>query len=112
MIKPRRGPRRLAALVVTVVGAATTVLAGGPASAGEAPVGSVRIVRDEYGVPQVYAATAGALFFGDGYATAQDRLRQADLVRRTATATLFGQRRAERWRAMSSSAATTAAWIG
>jgi penicillin amidase len=47
-----------------------------------------RIVRDEYGVPHVYASTERGLFFGNGYAQAQDRLWQADLVRRTATGTL------------------------
>ena len=89
MTETRRRPRQLAALVVMAVGLATAVLAFGPAASAETgPAGSVRIVRDEFGVPQVYAATAGALFFGDGYATAQDRLWQADLVRRTATGTL------------------------
>ncbi|HEV7205661.1 MAG TPA: penicillin acylase family protein [Jatrophihabitans sp.] len=44
-----------------------------------------RIERDSYGVPRVYADTAPALFYGDGYAQAQERLWQADLVRRTAS---------------------------
>ncbi|HEY3631548.1 MAG TPA: penicillin acylase family protein [Jatrophihabitantaceae bacterium] len=62
-----------------------------PAAAWAAPThhdGGARIVRDEYGVPHVYASTERALFFGNGYAQAQDRLWQADLVRRTATGTL------------------------
>src|SRR5262249_10958776 len=36
----------------------------------------------------VYASSVRALFYGDGYAQAQDRLWQADLIRRTATGTL------------------------
>ena len=41
------------------------------------------IVRDRYGVPHIYARTAHDLFFLQGYATAQDRLFQLDLFRRT-----------------------------
>ena len=41
------------------------------------------IVRDRYGVPHIYAQTAHDLFFLQGYATAQDRLFQLDLFRRT-----------------------------
>lgn len=41
------------------------------------------IARDAYGVPHIYATTAHDLFFLQGYATAQDRLFQLDLFRRT-----------------------------
>ena len=41
------------------------------------------VVRDAYGVPQVYARTTHDLFFLQGYVTAQDRLFQLDLYRRT-----------------------------
>ncbi|HEV2011019.1 MAG TPA: penicillin acylase family protein [Candidatus Limnocylindria bacterium] len=41
------------------------------------------IVRDAYGVPHIYAQTAHDLFYLQGYATAQDRLFQLDLFRRT-----------------------------
>ena len=41
------------------------------------------IVRDRYGVPHIYAQTAHDLFFLQGYAIAQDRLFQLDLLRRT-----------------------------
>jgi penicillin amidase len=41
------------------------------------------IVRDGYGVPHIFAATAHDLFFLQGYVTAQDRLFQLDLFRRT-----------------------------
>ena len=41
------------------------------------------IVRDTYGVPHIFASTTHDLFFLQGYATAQDRLFQLDLTRRT-----------------------------
>ncbi len=45
---------------------------------------SVRIDRDEWGIPHVYAPNDDDLFFGFGYATAQDRLFQLDYLRRRA----------------------------
>ena len=42
----------------------------------------VRIIRDEYGVPHVYGSTLEATWYGVGYAVGQDRLWQADLLRR------------------------------
>lgn len=36
----------------------------------------VEILRDEYGVPHIFAATAEAAAFGSGYAQAQDRLEE------------------------------------
>ena len=44
----------------------------------------VEIVRDTIGIPHVYAADAHDLFFAQGYVTAQDRLWQMDVNRRTA----------------------------
>ncbi|HEV2249441.1 MAG TPA: penicillin acylase family protein [Candidatus Limnocylindria bacterium] len=41
------------------------------------------IVRDGFGVPHIFANTTHDLFFLQGYATAQDRLFQLDLFRRT-----------------------------
>jgi penicillin amidase len=38
--------------------------------------GAVRIVRDEYGVPHVYASSERALRYGEGYAIGEDRLWQ------------------------------------
>jgi penicillin G amidase len=43
--------------------------------------GEVRVARDEYGVPQVYADTPEDLFFGQGYVQAQDRFFQMDFRR-------------------------------
>jgi penicillin amidase len=45
-------------------------------------------VRDEYGVPHVYADDLGALFFGFGHAVAEDRLFQLEMTRRSAWGTV------------------------
>lgn len=44
---------------------------------------SVKIIRDGFGVPHVYAATRYDLFFGYGYAVAEDRLFQIEMAKRT-----------------------------
>jgi len=46
---------------------------------------TVTIVRDSYGVPHVFADSDAALYYGNGYAVAQDRLFQLEKYRRTAT---------------------------
>ncbi len=48
----------------------------------------VTIIRDERGVPHVHAADVRSLFYGVGYAQGQDRLWQAETLRRAATGTL------------------------
>lgn len=48
----------------------------------------VRIERDDWGLPHVFAESDDDLFFGFGYATAQDRLFQLDTLRRRATGRL------------------------
>jgi penicillin amidase len=48
----------------------------------------VEILRDSYGVPHVYGAAERDLFFGLGFAMAQDRLWQMDYLRRKATGRL------------------------
>jgi penicillin amidase len=59
-----------------------------PAAEGAVPVkgprGPVRIARDGWGIPHVEAGSDADLFFGFGYATAQDRLFQLDYLRRKA----------------------------
>lgn len=42
----------------------------------------VRVVRDRWGVPHIYARNADDLFFAQGFVQAQDRLFQMDLWRR------------------------------
>jgi len=46
------------------------------------------IIRDEYGVPHVFANSREELAYGVGYAIAEDRLWQADVFRRQATGRL------------------------
>src|SRR5262250_3804372 len=36
----------------------------------------IEILRDEYGVPHIFAPTAAAAAFGSGYAQAEDRLEE------------------------------------
>ncbi len=46
------------------------------------PRNDVTIVRDsQYGVPHIYASTRGGAMFGEGYATAEDRLFFIDALR-------------------------------
>ena len=85
-----------AALVPLLVAGPVAASAQAPAEPdgqGSSGHGSVQILRDEYGVPHVYASSARGLFYGVGYAQGQDRLWQADIHRRLGTGTmseLFG----------------------
>jgi penicillin amidase len=54
----------------------------------EEPRPGVRIVRDGYGVPAVTAPTVADMWWGAGYAMAQDRLFQIEIFRRAATGRL------------------------
>ncbi len=75
----------LAASVYAVVAVRTSF----PQTSGTLEVrglsGEVTVVRDAYGVPQVYADTAEDLFFAQGFVQAQDRFFEMD-VRRHITA--------------------------
>jgi penicillin amidase len=48
-----------------------------------ADVRQATIKRDNYGAPHIYSDTTKGLFFGFGYALAQDRLYQIEMFRRT-----------------------------
>jgi penicillin amidase len=48
----------------------------------------VEVIRDEWGIPHIYAENAHDLFFAQGFVQAQDRLWQLELNRRTAKGTL------------------------
>ena len=48
----------------------------------------VEILRDEWGVPHIYAANQDDLFFAQGYVHAQDRLWQMEMNRRLCYGTL------------------------
>jgi penicillin G amidase len=56
--------------------------------------GTVEILRDRAGVPHIYASTTPDVYFGLGFAMAEDRLWQMDRLRRRALgrqAEIFGQ---------------------
>ena len=75
---------RLFLLLILTLGLAAC--ATGPAPTAETEVeADVRIVRDSYGVPHIYADSVFALFYGYGYAVAQDRLFQMEMLKRTTT---------------------------
>ena len=48
-----------------------------------AKTSAVTIYRDDYGTPHIFSQELEGLFYGFGYATAQDRLFQIDMLRRT-----------------------------
>ncbi len=55
----------------------------------------VEIIRDTYGIPHIYARNEADLYFAMGYATAQDRLWQMELLRRLGhgrLSELFGEK--------------------
>lgn len=47
----------------------------------------IKIVRDEYGMPHIYANDTWHLFYGYGYVVAQDRLFQMEMARRSTQGT-------------------------
>lgn len=77
-------------LVLLLVAGAAARQPGGDASAGPATLGSrgFRLDRDAYGTPRITAASAYALYRGQGYAMAQDRLWQLETYRRSGRGTL------------------------
>jgi penicillin amidase len=74
-------------IVVMLVLSIVPVTAAGPPGDRGSPRGQVTIIRDEYGVPHVFGSTPESLWYGVGYAQGQDRLWQADLLRRTVNGT-------------------------
>ncbi|MHA1479197.1 MAG: penicillin acylase family protein, partial [Promethearchaeota archaeon] len=56
-----------------------------PVSAGNS---EILIIRDDYGVPHIFADTKEGLAFGMGYAVGEDRLWQTDLYRRSSFGSL------------------------
>ena len=88
-------------LILLAIGIAVTLLVSSPPSQA-APQGwttlpvsgeQVRIYRDEFGVPHIFAETNRGLFEAYGYTVAEDRLWQLELNRRAARgrlAEIFG----------------------
>jgi penicillin amidase len=64
------------------------LLAASSALAKEATRPNVTIIRDEFGVPHVHAKELAPLFHGVGWVQGQDRLWQAETLRRAGTGTL------------------------
>src|SRR6266851_212828 len=54
------------------------------ATLGATVASAVEIIRDRAGVPHIYARSTADLYFGLGFAMAQDRLWQMDRLRRRA----------------------------
>jgi len=48
----------------------------------------IKILRDSFGVPHIFAETENDVYFATGYIMAQDRLWQMDLLRRATTGSL------------------------
>ncbi len=68
---------------IRLVLACAMLAASAPAPAASR-AGPVSIRRDAYGVPHVFARTTYGLFYGFGYALAEDQLYQLELLKRTA----------------------------
>ena len=76
-----RRPRKLVGPVVALVLVAGTLV---PVSTAGAAEEQIKIVRDSYGVPHVFAPSAAGASYGAGYVLAQDRLWQMHVLRRLA----------------------------
>ncbi len=61
---------------------------GQPAASTEAPMPGVTIARDAYGVPSITGQTTYDLWWGVGYATAEDRLFELEVFRGVGEGTL------------------------
>ena len=91
------GARGLIAVgsAVTAVSAVVVPMSASAAE-GPAPAGqrishgatSAVITRDHYGVPSIYSKTMAGMWFGSGWAQAQDRMAQLELTRRAVEGTL------------------------
>ena len=102
-IRSRGTSRRIAVFAAGLALVATTTVPGAAAATGHATAarpmpsggtvvghGTDRavIVRDSYGVPSIYSKSTAGMWFGAGWAQAQDRLVQLELTRRAVEGTL------------------------
>lgn len=82
----------LAAVVVAAIVATWLVRRAWPQTSGTVAVpglaAPVSLLRDRWGVPQIYAANEHDLFFAQGYVHAQDRLWQMEFDRRISSGRL------------------------
>jgi penicillin G amidase len=71
--------------LVSAIGVATVVRRSWPQRDGQLSLpglaSSVRVLRNDQGVPQIYAATSRDLFLAQGFTQAQDRFFEMDLRR-------------------------------
>jgi len=74
-------------MIVNCVVASLTLSWSLAALANTAPT-EVKIVRDSYGMPHIYADDTYRLFYGYGYVVAQDRLFQMEMARRSTQGTV------------------------
>src|SRR5512136_2315315 len=51
-------------------------------------IAPVKVIRDQWGIPHIYAENEHDLLFAQGYVHAQDRLWQMEVCRRTGSGTL------------------------
>ncbi|HYI43856.1 MAG TPA: penicillin acylase family protein [Actinomycetota bacterium] len=72
---------RRSGLLVALLLLVSSLGIASPAGAAEE---QVKIIRDQFGVPHVYAETSAGVSYGAGYALAQDRLWQMHVLRRLA----------------------------
>ena len=68
-------------IVIAILTTLVLASCSGPKQPAES--GQVRIVRDNFGVPHVYADEIYGLYYGYGYSIAQDRLFQIEMARRS-----------------------------
>ncbi|MDA2919325.1 penicillin acylase family protein [Desulfobacterota bacterium AH_259_B03_O07] len=85
--------------LILLIFAYAVIKRGSPTLAGVLSVSDlkspVKVIRDIYGIPHIFAENSHDLFFTQGFVTAQDRLWQMDFTRRVAQGRLseiFGDR--------------------
>ena len=97
MFGARPRARALAATTAVLVALVLTPAAGAGSAAAPRPEGGaaaarvggeVLIKRDSWGVPHIFADTVHGLFYGYGYAAAQDRLFQMEMSKRSVNGTV------------------------
>ena len=78
--------RRALAICATVTASAALLAACGgprPLSSDSVSTQKLTIKRDTYGIPHIYASDTRGLFYGFGYAVAEDRLFQLEMAKRS-----------------------------
>jgi penicillin amidase len=78
----------LAATAIALAGCGDAREGSSAASASSSVEETVTIKRDSYGVPHVYADDTYGLFYGYGYALAEDRLFQMEMAKRSVMGTV------------------------